>query len=71
MKREEIRQVLNALAERRPAAMSRTVDGKEYVRRFLPEERLILLGAGHVSQATAKLAHMVGFSVTVVDERQL
>ncbi|MBR4743611.1 MAG: XdhC family protein [Oscillospiraceae bacterium] len=69
MNREEIRQVLAALAERQPAVLTRTVDGKEYVRRFLPEERLILLGAGHVSQATAKIAHMMGFSVTVVDDR--
>jgi len=32
--------------------------------------RLILLGAGHVGQATAKLARGIGFEVVVVDERE-
>ena len=69
MKREEIRDILKAVEACRPAMLTRKVDGREYSRRFLPEERLILLGAGHVSQATCRLATMVGFSVTVVDDR--
>jgi len=35
----------------------------------LPEEKLLILGAGHVGQALAALAPAVGFAVTVVDDR--
>jgi xanthine dehydrogenase accessory factor len=32
--------------------------------------RLVVVGAGHVGRAVARLAHWVGFAVTVVDDRQ-
>lgn len=32
--------------------------------------RLVLFGGGHVSAAIARIAHMVGFHVTVVDDRE-
>ena len=35
----------------------------------LEEPRVIIVGAGHVGQATARLAHLAGFQVTVVDDR--
>ncbi|HYC77140.1 MAG TPA: XdhC/CoxI family protein [Planctomycetota bacterium] len=35
----------------------------------LDEPRLILIGAGHVAQETARLAAATGFRVTVVDDR--
>lgn len=35
----------------------------------MPRERLILLGGGHVAHALAKLAAMLEFAVTVVDDR--
>lgn len=34
------------------------------------QPRLLLFGAGHVAQATAECARRVGFSVTVVDDRE-
>lgn len=34
------------------------------------EQRLIVFGAGHVARPTAALARQVGFSVTVVDDRE-
>ncbi|NOY91775.1 MAG: XdhC family protein [Deltaproteobacteria bacterium] len=40
-----------------------------FVERIEAEERLILFGAGHVAQATARAARQVGFSVCVVDAR--
>ena len=46
-----------------------TVDGTEYVRRFLPAERLILLGCGHIGKELCRYAADLGFSVTAVDER--
>jgi xanthine dehydrogenase accessory factor len=35
----------------------------------LPDETVILFGAGHVAQPTARLAALVGFRVRVVDDR--
>ncbi len=32
--------------------------------------RLLLFGAGHVGHATARMARLVGFSVTVIDDRE-
>lgn len=39
------------------------------VERIITPPHLILCGAGHVSVFTAKIAKMVGFRVTVIDER--
>ena len=36
---------------------------------LLPQEKLLILGAGHVGQALAALAPALGFQVTVVDDR--
>lgn len=44
--------------------------GAERCRRlFVPQERLILLGGGHVALALAKAASLVGFSVVIADDR--
>ena len=40
-----------------------------FVERLESEERLILFGAGHVAEATARAARQLGFAVTVVDAR--
>ena len=44
-------------------------NGSSRIRRFIPRERLILLGGGHISLALCKIAAMLGFSVIVVDDR--
>ena len=36
---------------------------------FLPPEKLLVLGGGHVGRAVAAAAHAVGFDVTVADDR--
>lgn len=36
---------------------------------LLPQEKLLVLGAGHVGQALAAMAPALGFAVTVVDDR--
>lgn len=41
-----------------------------YVEPVLPPPRAILFGAGHISRSLAKIASLVGFSVTVVDDRE-
>ena len=40
-----------------------------YIRRFTKPDRLILLGCGHVSMDVYRLARMLDFSVTAVDDR--
>lgn len=51
------------------AELAREIEGRRYVRRFVPRERLILLGGGHVALALSKMAASLGFAVTVVDDR--
>ena len=51
------------------AELVRETGGRRYVRRFVPRERLILLGGGHVALALSKMAALLGFAVTVVDDR--
>lgn len=43
--------------------------GQDYIRRWVPKERLILLGGGHIAQPLCRIGAMLDFSVTVVDDR--
>ena len=67
--RKEFQNILEAVEAGRTADLVRTVNGETLIRRFLPPERLILLGGGHVSLALYEAALRVGFAVTVVDDR--
>lgn len=40
-----------------------------YIEPVVPEPHLVILGAGHVGKALAKLARLTGFRVTVMDDR--
>lgn len=61
--------LLNRCRQGQPACLEFEAEGYSYTRLFRPPERLILLGAGHISQALCGLACELGFSVTVADER--
>ncbi|MCI6256742.1 MAG: XdhC family protein [Clostridiales bacterium] len=52
-----------------PASLTFEAEGTAYVRRFCPEERLILLGGGHIAQPLCRYGADLGFAVTVVDDR--
>lgn len=67
--RKEFQDILDAVTEGREATLTRTVGETVYTRRFLPPERLILLGGGHVSLALYEAALKVGFAVSVADDR--
>lgn len=69
MSTNEFRSICDALARGQAAQLLREVDGRRYVRRFVPSERLIILGGGHVSQALCAAAATLDFTVTVVDDR--
>lgn len=53
----------------RPAAMTFEAEGIVYVRNFHSEERLVLLGGGHIAQPLCRYGADLGFTVTVVDDR--
>lgn len=61
--------LLRDLHEKKSVSLSIDIDGREYIRNFLPNPRLILLGGGHVGQTVSQYAASVGFDVTVVDDR--
>lgn len=65
----EFSRILRLCREGNPAAMEFEADGIAYTRNFRPQERLILLGGGHVSQALCQYATDLGFAVTVADDR--
>ena len=66
---QEFGEILRELSREHEAHLTRTAGGRTYVRKFALTERLILLGAGHVSQETARFASMLDWDVTVVDDR--
>ena len=66
---KEFSDILNRICHGEEAVLCRTVNGVSYHRRFIPKERLIILGGGHISEALVKIAVMLDFSVTVVDDR--
>lgn len=66
---EEFARVLRETGAGRPAEITREAEGARYVRRFIPEDRLILLGGGHIALPLCKMASMLDFAVTVVDDR--
>ena len=43
---------------------------KIFLEAIIPASRLIIAGAGHIGKALAHLAKMLGFEVTVIDDRQ-
>ena len=47
-----------------------TVQNGVLIERITTPPHLVLCGAGHVSVSTAKIAKLVGFRVTVIDERK-
>ena len=69
MPHDEFQRILARLEHGERAELTRTVEGARCVRRFVPRERLILLGGGHVALALANLAQTLDFAVTVVDDR--
>lgn len=49
--------------------LSFEADGETVVRRWIPKERLILLGGGHIALPLCRIGAMLDFSVVVVDDR--
>lgn len=69
MSHNEFGEILSRVERGESATLTREVEGTLHARRFVPRERLILLGGGHVALALAQMAAMLDFAVTVVDDR--
>ena len=67
---EELRSVMAAEQPRLFAgAAGSGLPGEVLVEPLLPAPRLVIAGAGHVGQAVAAVAHLVGMDVVVIDDR--
>ena len=66
---EEFARVLRETEAGRAADIAKEIEGVRTVRRFIPEDRLIVLGGGNIAQPLCKMAAMLDFAVTVVDDR--
>ncbi|MGN0987667.1 MAG: XdhC/CoxI family protein [Otoolea sp.] len=66
---QEFQKIKELVEQGKTASLIRDVEGVSYTRRFIPQDRLILLGGGHISQPLCKMASMLDFDVTVVDDR--
>ncbi len=66
---KEFGDVYKALQEGWSAVISRELEGQIYTRLFVPQDRLIILGGGHVAQPICHIASLLDFDVIVVDDR--
>ena len=69
MERSIFKNLLKTIERGESAALTLSADGTTYTRRFIPGDRLILLGGGHVSLDVYHMAFMLGFDVVAVDDR--
>ena len=69
MTTQEFQEILDDLEQGMTPELTKIVDGQAYTRVFLPENRLILLGGGHIAVPLCAMASMLDFAVTVVDDR--
>lgn len=61
--------VAEVLARERGALLVGPAGGRVFVEAFAPRPALVVLGAGHVGQALARLGRFLGVHVTVADDR--
>ena len=69
MKASVFTDILCRLDNGENAVLTVEANNQSYSRRFLNNDRLIILGGGHVGLALSRMAALLDFSVTVVDDR--
>lgn len=69
MEAKVFRDILRTVSEGESAELTVQYQQNEYIRRFLRNDRLIILGGGHVGLALCRMAAMLDFRITVVDDR--
>ena len=71
MKIETLKQITAASERGETSYLELAAGNDSYCRKFVPQERLIVLGGGHISQPVCRIASMLDFAVTVVDDRPM
>lgn len=71
MKIETLKQITAASERGETSYLELAAGNDSYCRKFVPRERLIVLGGGHISQPVCRIASMLDFAVTVVDDRPM
>lgn len=56
-------------AEELPGAPDSHASARVMFERIEPEPHLVICGAGHVGAALARLAHLIGYKATLIDDR--
>ena len=69
MKNADFAELYRCVSEGETSYLRVDAEGEIYTRKFAPEHRLIVLGGGHISQAICRIASLIEFDVTVVDDR--
>lgn len=69
MKAEIFKTILDRISRGETAELTTSAEGKRYVRRFVPSDRLIILGGGHIALSLSEMAYMLDFDIIVVDDR--
>lgn len=69
MKQELFQEIIEKLQAGMPANLYLEAGERQAVRSFVPSERLILLGGGHIALPLCRIGAMLDFAVTVVDDR--
>ncbi|MGI6020792.1 MAG: XdhC family protein [Lachnospiraceae bacterium] len=65
----EYKKIRDAVKNGDKAELTVETEGKSYKRLFIPPERLIILGGGHIALPLCKMASMLDFETIVVDDR--
>lgn len=66
---KEFEDIAIQLSHGESPVLKRTHKGVTYYRKFVPQDRLILLGGGTIALPLSKMADMLGFDVVVADDR--
>src|SRR4029077_2551761 len=66
---DPLRALLEAHLRSGKSGMEQTAQGKVFVTAYVPPPRLVITGAGHISQALAPMAGLLGYDVIIVDPR--
>jgi len=69
LNKEVSRHAIEFLSSRSETATISFSDTRIMFERIEPEPRLVICGAGHVGAALARLAAMVGYEITLIDDR--
>ena len=69
MLRRDFETILRRIQAGQTAELTIEAEGQTYRRLFRPQERLLLLGGGHIALPLCELGAKLGFAVTVADDR--